>query len=67
MVLIDHFNMKFIGRNMKLVRAPVGSDFSSYFILSREGVAVNGVWIGYCIYWPLIHMTRNLKQLQRHC
>jgi hypothetical protein len=30
------------------------------------GVTVDGVWIGYWIYWPLIHMTRKCRQLQRH-
>jgi hypothetical protein len=50
MILIDHFNMKFIGRNVKLFRTPVRSDFSSYFILSPEGVIIDGVWIGELIY-----------------
>jgi hypothetical protein len=29
-------------------------------------VAIDGVWIGYWVYWPLIHTTRNYRQLQRY-
>jgi hypothetical protein len=29
-------------------------------------VTIDGVWIGDSIYWPLIHTTRNYKQLQHH-
>jgi hypothetical protein len=32
--------------------------------LSRVCVTIDGVWIGEWIYWPLIHTTRNYKQLQ---
>jgi hypothetical protein len=28
-------------------------------ISSRLRVTIDGVWIGHCIYWPLIHTTRN--------
>jgi hypothetical protein len=30
------------------------------------GVSIDGVWIGVWIYWPLVHVTRNYKQLQRY-
>jgi hypothetical protein len=34
-------------------------------ILRRfKGVTIDGVWIGYWIYRPLLHTTRNYKQLQ---
>jgi hypothetical protein len=31
-----------------------------------RGVTRDGVWIGEWIYWPLIHTTRNYKQLLRY-
>jgi hypothetical protein len=31
-------------------------------IISRVWVTIStGFWVGYCIYWPLIHTTRNYK------
>jgi hypothetical protein len=34
------------------------------FILSLVmGVAIDGVWIGDSICWPLLHTTRNYKKL----
>jgi hypothetical protein len=37
-------------------------------MLSRfMGMIIDGVWIREWIYWPLIHTTRNNKQLQRYC
>jgi hypothetical protein len=38
------------------------------FILSSQfgGVTIDGVWTGELIYWPLIPITRNHKQLERY-
>jgi hypothetical protein len=29
-------------------------------------MSIDGVWIDESIYWPLMHTTRNYKQLQHH-
>jgi hypothetical protein len=34
--------------------------------LSGMCVTIDGIWIGYWIYWPLLHTTHKDKQLQRH-
>jgi hypothetical protein len=39
---------------------------SHVIILSHVGATIDGLWIGEWIYWPLIHMTRKYKQLQRY-
>jgi hypothetical protein len=42
-------------------------EFYLSLILSRSiYVTTDRVWVGEWIYWPLIHTTRNYKQLQRH-
>jgi hypothetical protein len=39
---------------------PTTSDTS---LSSSMCVTIDGVWIGEWIYWPLLHMTQNYKQL----
>jgi hypothetical protein len=39
-------------------------EFLTSEILSRVGVTKDGVWIGEWIHWPLMHTTRNCKQLE---
>jgi hypothetical protein len=40
--------------------------FVSNNVVTYLGVIIDGVWIGDTIYWPLIHTTRNYKELQRY-
>jgi hypothetical protein len=49
---------------MLLLPVPWGRNGWSY--CHHLWVATDGVWIGYWIYWPLIHSTRHYKHLQRY-